>query len=90
MFTIKFSLFGTAVWPARGNIYVNVLFFIYIDNNNLGIPTETLRILVGQDRENSSSIHDVAYHVSIIRNILFFSERRWGTFLNIYFPYVHG
>ncbi|XP_023334631.1 uncharacterized protein LOC111706097, partial [Eurytemora carolleeae] len=28
-----------------------------------GIPTETLRILVGQDRENSSSIHDVAYHL---------------------------
>ena len=74
MFTIKFSLFGTAVWPASGNIYVNVLFFIYIDTNNLGIPTETLRILVGQDRENSSSIHDVAYHVSIIRNILLFQK----------------
>jgi hypothetical protein len=28
-----------------------------------GIPTETLRILVGQDKENSSSIHDVAYHL---------------------------
>ena len=26
----KFSPFGSAVWPARGNIYMNVL-FSYID-----------------------------------------------------------
>ena len=28
-----------------------------------GIPTETIRVLVGQKRTNSDSIHDVAYHL---------------------------
>jgi hypothetical protein len=29
-----------------------------------GIPAETIRILVGQEKTDISSIHDVAYHVS--------------------------
>ena len=29
-----------------------------------GIPTETIRVLVGQKKTDSDSIHDVAYHVS--------------------------
>ena len=28
-----------------------------------GIPTETIRVLVGQKRTDSDSIHDVAYHL---------------------------
>ena len=30
-----------------------------------GIPTETIRVLVGQKKTDSDSIHDVAYHVSL-------------------------
>ena len=29
-----------------------------------GIPTETIRVLVGQKKTDSDSIHDAAYHVS--------------------------
>ena len=31
-----------------------------------GIPTETIRVLVGQKRTDSDSIHDVAYHLENI------------------------
>lgn len=45
-----------------------------------GIPTETIRVLVGQKKTDSDSIHDVAYH---IENIIVHPEYNSSTSGNI-------